>query len=53
MKNKLGSCSSVKVRPAVDADLPAICDLVQSLRSNESLLQDLDHFYETRTDPVS
>ncbi|XP_062293539.1 cilia- and flagella-associated protein 61 [Scomber scombrus] len=42
---------SVKVRPAVDSDLPAVCDLVKSLRLNKSLLQDLDLFYETRRDP--
>ncbi|XP_031148896.1 cilia- and flagella-associated protein 61 isoform X2 [Sander lucioperca] len=42
---------SVKVRPAVAADRPAVSDLVKGLRLNESLLQDLDCFYETRRDP--
>ncbi|XP_078130908.1 cilia- and flagella-associated protein 61 [Sander vitreus] len=42
---------SVQVRPAVAADRPAVSDLVKGLRLNESLLQDLDCFYETRRDP--
>ncbi|XP_038582679.1 cilia- and flagella-associated protein 61 isoform X2 [Micropterus salmoides] len=42
---------SVKVRPAVAADRPAVFDLVKGLRLNQSLLQDLDSFYETRRDP--
>ncbi|KAM7368322.1 hypothetical protein PAMP_014550 [Pampus punctatissimus] len=41
---------SVKVRPAVTADRPAVSDLVKNLRLNKSLLQDLDLFYETRRD---
>ncbi|KAK2855869.1 hypothetical protein Q5P01_004604 [Channa striata] len=40
----------VEVRPAVTADRPAVSDLVQGLRFSESLLQDLDHYYETRRD---
>ncbi|XP_018515660.1 cilia- and flagella-associated protein 61 isoform X1 [Lates calcarifer] len=39
----------VEVRPAVAADRPAVSDLVKGLRLNESLLQDLDCFYETRS----
>ncbi|KAM7395896.1 hypothetical protein PAMA_007255 [Pampus argenteus] len=42
---------SVKVRPAVAADQPAVSDLVKNLSLDESLLQDLDLFYETRRDP--
>ncbi|KAM9339286.1 cilia- and flagella-associated protein 61 [Symphorus nematophorus] len=42
--------SVVEVRPAVAADRPAVSDLVKGLRLNESLLQDLDCFYETRRD---
>ncbi|XP_037605805.1 cilia- and flagella-associated protein 61 [Sebastes umbrosus] len=45
------SLRSVEVRPAVAADRPAVCDLVKGLRLSESLLQDLDRFYETRRDP--
>ncbi|XP_054474902.1 cilia- and flagella-associated protein 61 [Anoplopoma fimbria] len=41
---------SVEVRPAVAADRPAVSDLVKGLRLNESLLQDLERFYETRRD---
>nr|XP_020475102.1 cilia- and flagella-associated protein 61 [Monopterus albus] len=40
----------VEVRPAVAADRPAVSDLVKGLRLSESLLQDLDHLYETRRD---
>ncbi|XP_051264448.1 cilia- and flagella-associated protein 61 isoform X2 [Dicentrarchus labrax] len=42
---------SVEVRPAVATDRPSVSDLVKDLRLNESLLQDLDCFYETRRDP--
>ncbi|XP_075940895.1 cilia- and flagella-associated protein 61 [Anarhichas minor] len=42
---------SVEVRPAVAADRPAVSDLVKDLRLSESLLRDLDRFYETRRDP--
>lgn len=48
-----GSCRPVEVRPAVAADRPAVSDLVKGLRLNESLLQDLDCFYETRSGRVS
>ncbi|XP_067338889.1 cilia- and flagella-associated protein 61 isoform X1 [Channa argus] len=40
----------LKVRPAVAADRPAVFDLVKDLSLSESLLQDLDHFYEMRRD---
>ena len=43
----------VVVRPAAPADRPAISGLVQDLKSGGFLLQDLDHFYRTRSDPVS
>ncbi|XP_029281289.1 LOW QUALITY PROTEIN: cilia- and flagella-associated protein 61 [Cottoperca gobio] len=42
---------SVQVRPALAADRLAVSDLVKGLRLSESLLQDLDCFYETRRDP--
>ncbi|TKS75347.1 Cilia- and flagella-associated protein 61 [Collichthys lucidus] len=42
---------SLEVRPAVPADRPAVSELVAGLSLNESLLQDLDRFYETRRDP--
>ncbi|XP_070782300.1 cilia- and flagella-associated protein 61 [Enoplosus armatus] len=42
---------SVEVRPAVAADRTAVSDLVRGLKLNESLLQDLDCFCETRRDP--
>lgn len=35
------------------ADRLAVSDLVKGVRLNESLLQDLDYFYETRRDQVS
>lgn len=35
------------------ADRLAVTDLVKGLRLSESLLQDLDHFYETHRDVVS
>ncbi|KAI9528347.1 hypothetical protein NQZ68_022039 [Dissostichus eleginoides] len=41
---------SVEVRPAVAADRPAVSELVKTLSLRESLLQDLDRFYETRRD---
>ncbi|KAM6992862.1 cilia- and flagella-associated protein 61 [Tautogolabrus adspersus] len=41
---------NVEVRQAVAADRPAVCDLVKGLRLSETLLQDLDVFYETRRD---
>ncbi|CAJ1077697.1 cilia- and flagella-associated protein 61 isoform X3 [Xyrichtys novacula] len=41
----------VKVRPAVAADLQSVSDLVKGLSLSESLLQDLDCFYQTRRDP--
>uniref|UniRef100_UPI0037E978DF cilia- and flagella-associated protein 61 n=1 Tax=Semicossyphus pulcher TaxID=241346 RepID=UPI0037E978DF len=41
---------SVEVRPAVAADRQAVSDLVKGLRLSESLLQDLDCFYETCRD---
>ncbi|XP_041660882.1 cilia- and flagella-associated protein 61 [Cheilinus undulatus] len=41
---------NVEVRPAVSADRPAVSDLVKDLRLSESLLQDLDCFYNTRRD---
>ncbi|KAM8726794.1 cilia- and flagella-associated protein 61 [Acanthopagrus schlegelii] len=41
---------SVKVRPAVAADRLAVYDLVTGLSLKNSLLQDLDCFYETRSD---
>lgn len=47
------SCRPVEVRPVVAPDRLAVSDLVKGLRLNESLLQDLDHFYETRRDLVS
>ncbi|KAK5852565.1 hypothetical protein PBY51_006418 [Eleginops maclovinus] len=40
----------VEVRPAVAADRPAVSELVNTLSLGESLLQDLDHFYQTRGD---
>ncbi|XP_076612600.1 cilia- and flagella-associated protein 61 [Chaetodon auriga] len=42
---------SLEVRPAVAADRLAVSDLVKGLRLNESLLQDLDCFYEACRDP--
>ncbi|XP_019121269.1 cilia- and flagella-associated protein 61 isoform X1 [Larimichthys crocea] len=42
---------SLEVRPAVPADRPAVSELVAGLSLNESLLQDLDRFYETGRDP--
>ncbi|KAG8011515.1 Cilia-and flagella-associated protein 61 [Nibea albiflora] len=42
---------SLEVRPAAPADRPAVSELVTGLTLNESLLQDLDCFYETRRDP--
>nr|XP_029138562.1 cilia- and flagella-associated protein 61 [Labrus bergylta] len=47
-RDELGS---VEVRQAVAADQAAVCDLVEGLRLSETLLQDLDFFYETRRDP--
>lgn len=44
---------SMEVRPAVAADRPAVSNLVKGLSLNESLLQDLDCFYEACRDPVS
>ncbi|XP_039981773.1 cilia- and flagella-associated protein 61 isoform X2 [Xiphias gladius] len=41
----------VEVRPAVAADQPAVSDLVNGLKLNESLLQDLNGFCETRSGP--
>ncbi|XP_034436485.1 cilia- and flagella-associated protein 61 [Hippoglossus hippoglossus] len=41
----------VGVRPAVSADRPAVSALVQGLTLSESLLKDLDCFYESRGDP--
>ncbi|XP_067427647.1 cilia- and flagella-associated protein 61 [Thunnus thynnus] len=41
---------SVKVRPALATDWPAVSDLVKGLRLNKSLLQDMALFYETRND---
>ena len=43
----------VGVRPAVSADRPAVSALVRGLALSESLLKDLDCFYESRGDPVS
>ncbi|XP_041815138.1 cilia- and flagella-associated protein 61 [Chelmon rostratus] len=42
---------SMEVRPAVAADRPAVSNLVKGLSLNESLLQDLDCFYEACRDP--
>ncbi|KAK5879647.1 hypothetical protein CesoFtcFv8_022744 [Champsocephalus esox] len=41
---------SVEVRAAVAADRPAVSELVKTLSLRESLLEDLDRFYETRRD---
>lgn len=41
------------VRPAAPGDWPAVSGLVKDLDSSVSLLQDLDHFYTTGSDPVS
>lgn len=41
------------MRPAVAADRLAVYDLVLGLSLEESLLQDLDCFYETCSDLVS
>nr|XP_043905721.1 cilia- and flagella-associated protein 61 [Solea senegalensis] len=41
----------VEVRPAVAADRAAVSDLIQGLTLSESLLQDLDWFYQSRCDP--
>ncbi|XP_034555763.1 cilia- and flagella-associated protein 61 isoform X2 [Notolabrus celidotus] len=41
---------NVEVRPAVAADRPAVSDLVKDLSLRESLLQDLDCFYESCRD---
>ncbi|KAF3850257.1 hypothetical protein F7725_019976 [Dissostichus mawsoni] len=48
--NAPDSGGSVEVRPAVAADRPAVSELVKTLSLRESLLQDLDRFYETRRD---
>ncbi|XP_074540842.1 cilia- and flagella-associated protein 61 [Halichoeres trimaculatus] len=41
---------NIEVRPAVAADRPAVSDLVKDLRQGESLLKDLDCFYEACSD---
>ncbi|XP_069370684.1 cilia- and flagella-associated protein 61 [Paralichthys olivaceus] len=41
----------VEVRPAVAADRPAVSSLVEGLTLSESLLEDLDCFYQSRSDP--
>ncbi|KAM6915075.1 cilia- and flagella-associated protein 61 [Xenentodon cancila] len=41
---------SVVVRPAAPADYDAVSGLVKDLNFSESLLQDLDSFYKTRSD---
>lgn len=43
----------MKVRRAVAADRPAVSDLVSGLRLGQTLLQDLDSYYETCRDLVS
>uniref|UniRef100_A0A3P9D5M6 Cilia and flagella associated protein 61 n=1 Tax=Maylandia zebra TaxID=106582 RepID=A0A3P9D5M6_9CICH len=44
---------SLSVRPAVALDRSAVSALVKDLSLNESLLQDLDRYYETGCDQVS
>lgn len=38
---------------AVSADRPAVCDMVKRLSLHESLLEDLDMFYQAHRDMVS
>ncbi|XP_041831317.1 cilia- and flagella-associated protein 61 isoform X2 [Melanotaenia boesemani] len=45
--------STVKMRPAVVEDRPAISGLVRDLNQGRFLLQDLDSFYQTRAGPDS
>nr|XP_046228541.1 cilia- and flagella-associated protein 61 isoform X2 [Scatophagus argus] len=48
--HRSGLRRGVEVRPAVAADRLAVSNLVRGLRLNESLLQDLDHFYDAGRD---
>ncbi|XP_069579805.1 cilia- and flagella-associated protein 61 [Brachyistius frenatus] len=46
-----GGLRTMKVRTAKAADQPAVSRLVNDLNHSESLLKDLDQYYEARSDP--
>ncbi|XP_062323305.1 cilia- and flagella-associated protein 61 [Osmerus eperlanus] len=49
--HRSGLLKTFQVRVAVSADRPSICAMVEKLLLHESLLNDLDVFYQARRDP--